>query len=282
MNDNANVYNQANLEKKKIEKLQSEIDQLNQNILDKLSFFNLEKEASSPYLRDKLTTLKNIIISQRQEITWKNDDIKNLEIKVSDLINELIELKEKGIKIAPEQQNSQYLTENYESQIVELNQIVKDLELENASLRNNLSNNYRSIDNQSLELSIQRLNSRIKELEEENKRIEEKNRMLKAALLMTVDNETTNTTDTSLTTEEEEIVNIDIKEEKQIFIKEGPTTVSHIEKEGDLLGRKRKCPKCGATSAFILEIDDKENIIYHNPRIYGKKYKCGDCSHEWR
>ncbi|MFX1417957.1 MAG: hypothetical protein ACFE9N_03435 [Promethearchaeota archaeon] len=46
---------------------------------------------------------------------------------------------------------------------------------------------------------------------------------------------------------------------------------------------RRECPICGNTSkAFIQEIIDRSHIISAYPRMYGKKYKCGQCGREWR
>ncbi|UCC19731.1 MAG: hypothetical protein JSV62_00190 [Promethearchaeota archaeon] len=46
---------------------------------------------------------------------------------------------------------------------------------------------------------------------------------------------------------------------------------------------RRECPICGNTNkAFIQEIIDRSHIISAYPRMYGKKYKCGQCGREWR
>ncbi len=46
---------------------------------------------------------------------------------------------------------------------------------------------------------------------------------------------------------------------------------------------RRKCPNCGMEDkAMIHESVDKGNIILDYPRMYGKKYKCGECGREWR
>ena len=59
--------------------------------------------------------------------------------------------------------------------------------------------------------------------------------------------------------------------------KEGQTIL-----EGSSEGRRR-CPKCGnANKDLIREIIDKTHIIFAYPRVYGHKYKCGQCGTEWR
>jgi len=46
---------------------------------------------------------------------------------------------------------------------------------------------------------------------------------------------------------------------------------------------RRKCPKCAVEDPrTIHESVDKSNIILDYPRVYGKKYKCGQCGIEWR
>jgi hypothetical protein len=45
----------------------------------------------------------------------------------------------------------------------------------------------------------------------------------------------------------------------------------------------RKCPICGnQRKAMIHEELDKTNIIMSYPRMYGKKFRCGECGSEWR
>ncbi len=46
---------------------------------------------------------------------------------------------------------------------------------------------------------------------------------------------------------------------------------------------RRMCPTCDNTRhQFIYEETDKTHILMDYPRIYGKKYKCGECGAEWR
>jgi chromosome segregation ATPase len=49
------------------------------------------------------------------------------------------------------------------------------------------------------------------------------------------------------------------------------------------IARKWQCPQCGNTNkAQIRELDDKTRVIYSYPKIYAKKYICGQCGKEWR
>lgn len=53
--------------------------------------------------------------------------------------------------------------------------------------------------------------------------------------------------------------------------------------EDGSITRKWQCPQCGNTNkAQIREQDDKSRIIYSYPRMYAKKYICGQCGKEWR
>ena len=46
---------------------------------------------------------------------------------------------------------------------------------------------------------------------------------------------------------------------------------------------RRMCPSCDNTHhQSIYEETDKTHILMDYPRIYGKKYKCGNCGAEWR
>ena len=46
---------------------------------------------------------------------------------------------------------------------------------------------------------------------------------------------------------------------------------------------RRKCPECGTEDPHMIhESVDKGNIILDYPRMYGKKYTCGECGVIWR
>lgn len=61
-----------------------------------------------------------------------------------------------------------------------------------------------------------------------------------------------------------------------------PTQIKKILEE-IRLGIRRQCPKCfNKDRNKIFEELDKENIIMKNPNIYGFKYRCGMCGHEWK
>ena len=46
---------------------------------------------------------------------------------------------------------------------------------------------------------------------------------------------------------------------------------------------RRSCPKCGMDKPnMIHQSTDKANLINDYPRVYGKRFKCGQCGIEWR
>lgn len=46
---------------------------------------------------------------------------------------------------------------------------------------------------------------------------------------------------------------------------------------------RRECPVCGNTRHMVIhELIDKTNVISYYPRVYGKKYKCGECGSLWK
>ena len=46
---------------------------------------------------------------------------------------------------------------------------------------------------------------------------------------------------------------------------------------------KRKCPICNNQNhRLIREVEDKSRVINVYPKMYGKKFKCGQCGAEWR
>lgn len=86
--------------------------------------------------------------------------------------------------------------------------------------------------------------------------------------------------------EKEEI--IPIEQQKEIVVSESifSQDVAPLEmgKGQIVLGdSRRECPKCGNKSKpLIRETIDKTHLICDYPRMYGKKYHCGDCGVEWR
>ncbi len=241
MNEDRNMFN-APAEKDK--------NAIDSQILEKIALIKQEEDGPGSKI-NKFHLLKDIITTQRQEISWKNEDIKNLEGKIVKLTEEIFELGKRN--------EIERMADFSDREINELKTTIDRLEKE-----------------------LQSLKFKNTELEAVNKKSEETNRMLKAALLMTVDTETKNVAEAPETLSEDKLIEVKTSEDKTVGLTQGPSKVQAPLEDGDQHERKRKCPSCGATSAFILEIDDKSHIIYQNPTIYGKKYKCGDCRYDWK
>lgn len=91
-----------------------------------------------------------------------------------------------------------------------------------------------------------------------------------------------------LKSEVKDVLPEDIKAEIEHIKEISPSSASPKKVDDSILtidkheGR-RKCPKCDTEiKTMIHETIDKSNIILDYPRIYGKKYKCGQCGQEWR
>jgi chromosome segregation ATPase len=253
--------------------LRNEVNDLNAQILLKISDIPAEDHDAEGKL-NKIQTLKNILLAQRQEISWKNDDLANYEEKVVFLAAEYFKMKA--------------TKESLEKDLAQLR--------DNAGKSTNAPTDQSTVNDMAdkiveLQEEIERLKQQNSELEEKSNAVDEKNRMLKAALLMTVDTETKDVqapaatlTDDKVIEEKEVAMNSGDSGEKVVKIQEGPSTVTAPANDSESPERRRQCPNCGAAGAFILEVDDKENIIYQDSsmKMYGKKYKCGDCRHEWK
>jgi len=253
--------------------LRNEVNDLNAQILVKISSIPAEEHDTESKL-NKIQTLKNILLTQRQELSWKNDDLANYEEKVVFFAAEYFKLKAAN----------------------------ESLEKELALLQTNVGGSPPASTDQStvnemadkivqLQEEIEKLKQKNSELEEKSQAIDEKNRMLKAALLMTVDTETKDVqapaatlTDDKVIEDKEVGLETQDSNEKVVKIQEGPSSVKALASDSDNPERRRQCPNCGAAGAFILEVDDKEHVIYQDMgmKMYGKKYKCGDCRHEWK
>ena len=243
--------------------LRNEVNDLNSQILVKIAAIPADNNDTESKL-NKIQAIKDVLLTQRQEISWKNDDLANYEEKVVFLAAEYYKLKAENEQLHKE-----------------LKQLKR-----NSSIKPSASTDQSTVNDMAdkiveLQEEIQKLKQEKLELEEKSNAIDEKNRMLKAALLMTVDSETKDVkAPTNTLTGDKEIE----KEQAANEVQEGPSTVKAPVNDLDSPERKRQCPNCGAAGAFILEIDDKEHVIYQDMgmKMYGKKYKCGDCRHEWK
>jgi uncharacterized protein YlxW (UPF0749 family) len=167
------------------------------------------------------------------------------------------------------------------------------------------------------ESQISELNTQIEELQQKNKELREKDTILLAKTITALQHhdkkesvksesnfvEFKPITEFSINEEEEEMTKIkelstsientvikpyiaDTLIESRKFVREEkvfePEELEEEEEDSDFT-RKWQCPKCGnSNKAHIREIDDKTRLIYAYPKIYAKKYKCGQCGTEWK
>jgi len=81
---------------------------------------------------------------------------------------------------------------------------------------------------------------------------------------------------------------IPIEQQKEIVVSQSifSQDVAPLEmSKGQILQglSRRECPKCGnKIKTHIRETLDKTHLICDYPRMYGKKYHCGECGVEWR
>jgi len=72
-------------------------------------------------------------------------------------------------------------------------------------------------------------------------------------------------------------------ESEQNIIKEDVEEISTETGFENGFTRKWQCPNCGnKNKSQIREQDDKTRVIYSYPKMYAKKYICGQCGKQWR
>ncbi|MFX1394725.1 MAG: hypothetical protein ACFFAH_14285 [Promethearchaeota archaeon] len=166
--------------------------------------------------------------------------------------------------------------------MIQLNKQLDGLKKEKEELKKNLENLKAESDKEKASL-----NKKIADLEKENNTLTERVSDLEkenANMLKDIgefENENINLKKT-ISELEKENASMPVKIEK---IKPPiPEKVEEIEdnsiSESD--EKRRTCPKCGNQNLRqIREIVDKTKIISDYPKMYGKKYICGECGTEW-
>lgn len=133
----------------------------------------------------------------------------------------------------------------------------------------------------------QALKKRITELENRDQVLEVQEELNKEEFVQTIETEKIE----PVILDEEPIKKEEIEpayEQKEEIISESTSSeyVAPLEmgKGKILLGSsRRECPKCGNhNKVLIRETIDRTHIICDYPRMYGKKYHCGECGVEWR
>jgi len=180
-----------------------------------------------------------------------NNDYKQ---KFLDLTNDMIHLNKQldGLKKEKEElkKNLENLKAESDKEKVSLNKKISELEKKN----NNLTERVSDLEKENVNMLRD-----IGEFENENIRLKE-----------------------AVTEFEKENASIPEK-----FAEIKPPIPERVEKSEDAWiseseEKRRICPKCGNQNLRqIREIIDKTKIISDYPKMYGKKYICGECGTEW-
>jgi DNA repair exonuclease SbcCD ATPase subunit len=166
---------------------------------------------------EEILLLKNLINSQNQELTQRNREKEVLQIKVENLNNELVNLKEsmndsiKDQVIMKTQNSLNTLIEDYgrlENMNKNLKEKILEIESENDRLRENMKIGDKETSHiEELEYKMSRLNKQLNDLREANKLLENSNLVLKDKELSVENLENT--------LENLESINIELKKENQ-------------------------------------------------------------------
>ncbi|MFX1393297.1 MAG: hypothetical protein ACFFAH_06945 [Promethearchaeota archaeon] len=191
-----------------------------------------------------IKTLERTIVNLKNTVSVLNEKLTNIEKENNFLREENMDLKSK----IPNVGNLQKTNEMYKIEIDELKREIKVLKKNQAIFEAERSN----IQDNKGDVNV--LQKKISNLESQNKNLLNKIASINQAYAI---------------------------DSKKPFVREIK------EKEVEILentsGGRRKCPNCNNKNpALIKEHVDKTNVIFNYPRMYGKKFKCGECGAEWR
>ncbi|MFX0033130.1 MAG: hypothetical protein ACFE8E_06985 [Candidatus Hodarchaeota archaeon] len=300
--------------------LKDEMLSRTQNSLNTLiqDYGRLEQENKS--LKKKVFELSKeiegatIIESSLQSESSKNEQLKNEIVKLKQNIANL-ERSNKSLATNLD------LIKTKQVSAEELDKIVESLKVNNLNLEEEnkaLNEKLNALKREKLKIfklesQISDLGHQIEELQLKNKELREKDTILLAKTITALQHhdkkesvkpesksiELTPITEDSI--EEQEAVITKIKELSTNVIKpyiaDAVIESRKITKEEEVLEteeleeeeeesdftRKWQCPNCGnSNKTHIREIDDKTRLIFAYPKIYAKKYKCGQCGAEWK
>jgi len=234
-----------------------------------------------------------------KEIGELKSKIYDLESNNQSLVNKIKIVETKGDPAKIEKMIERLKTNNSE------------LERENQNLNQSLENLKREkLKVQKYETEIAQLKSQIAQLKDLNQQLKDKDSILLAKTITAISSSEKKKPSTfTQTTPQAEVIapskpdlkrseftNFkhinELQEQKpqlevfnEIHKIEKPKKIEKVPDETDdgSVARKWQCPQCGNTNkAQIREQDDKTRLIYTYPKIYAKKYICGQCGKEWR
>ncbi|MFX0025737.1 MAG: hypothetical protein ACFE8M_04920 [Candidatus Hermodarchaeota archaeon] len=267
--------------KKKLFELEKEIEQTSQALMSEKSESNINEQLKSEIfsLEQKISNLmktNQLLKEDLEALSTKKDSVENLDRIVDTLKKSNLELEEEN-RILSEKldvlKREKLKMLKYESKIADLNRQIENLQEKNRELREKdsilLAKTITALqlhDKKELQIPKPKLTQPIQ--------ISKVSSEVKEEKLMEMELESPKEFQ-----EETEIIATEIDDTSELVSK----SVEIIESEEDEVIRKWQCPKCGNNNkAQIREIDDKTRLIYAYPKIYAKKYQCGQCAAEWR
>ena len=234
--------------------------------------------------RDSKKQLNDLERKNKWAVDKLEKTIQNLKKQLNDLEKEnklTIDNLEKENKLTIDklEKENKSSIDNLEKAIYDLESMNSESQKENKKLTAKL--NTVEADRSRLrkfEEKASNLKKEVRTLQKENEELKQKDAVLLAKTINTMENR-----------KKEPIIIVEseepLSEEKEGEKIEEPKEIS-LEDEiliKEEATRKKVCPNCGVSNKdFIREIDDKTNIIYNHPKIYGKMYRCGQCGTEWR
>ena len=241
-------FNKEQLEKE-VGNLKSKIYDLesnNESLIRKIKIFEAQGDSKNTQEMIEILKTKNSELErQNQNLNQKFENLKREKLKAQKYENEIVQLK---------------------SQIVELNDLNQQLKNKDSILLAKTITAMSSSERKKPSTIIQTK----PQLEEAFQSEPELKRV-----------ETTETKFTDVLDEQKSDLEI-FNEVQKIEESKKVEKVSDETDDGSV-ARKWQCPQCGNTNkAQIRELDDKTRVIYSYPKIYAKKYICGQCGKEWR
>ena len=279
--DYGKLENENKSLKKKLSELEKEIGQSTQVLKSEISESPLNEQLKSEIfnLERKISTLENtnkILKDDLEVIMTKKDSAESLDRIVDTLKRNNLELEEENRNLSEKLdvlKREKLKMFKYESKISDLNRQIEKLQKKNRELREKdsilLAKTITALqlhDKKEVQITKPKLTKPIQ--------ISEVSHVEKEEKIFEMEQETLKEFE-----EERETITTKIDNTSELVLKSGEI----IESEEGEITRKWQCPKCGNNNkAQIREIDDKTRLIYAYPKIYAKKYQCGQCAAQWR
>ncbi len=238
---------------------------MTKEMVDKKSQTLIENEKTVEELKIENANLKN-------QLSQKDHDKEILETKIDELIREIAQNREIIDKInANKAYKSTHATfEKLMEENTKLNTTIKPLKKKISDL----------------ESEIKTLNEIVKSIESDYSKLEQQSDSYKSSIV-NLEQEKTQIKETS----SKKIAEIQGKKVKKAKKKEDSKVTEEFKPDGRIAAKdkivegtsRRKCPICGNSNTHLIrEVTDKSIIILDYPKVYGKKFVCGECGQSWR